>query len=59
MGYTPKHAKPVSVKDAAPVSRRNGLFAISEPRKGRHTATSGARQNGGTAAPEMRAPRVA
>jgi hypothetical protein len=40
MGYTPKHAKPASVKDAA-LSQR--LTAINTPSIGRHaiTASSG------------------
>ena len=53
-GYTPKHAKPASLRDtaAAASSRQHGLFAMSEPSKGRHTAAIGARQDGSMTAPE-------
>ncbi|MGH3168200.1 MAG: hypothetical protein ACRDN0_20250 [Trebonia sp.] len=40
MGYSPKHAKPASLKDAAQGSRR-GLFSISEASTGRHSARAG------------------
>ena len=51
MGYTPKHAKPASLREPAPASsRRHGLFTISEPSKGRHTAAVGPRQDGSTTA---------
>ena len=54
MGYTPKHAKPASPRETAPASsRRHGLFAISEPSKGRHTTTAGPRPAGGSAASEV------
>ena len=57
MGYTPKHAKPVSLASATRASR-HGLFAISGPSKGRHaaigTTVAGDRiivTGGGTAVP--------
>ena len=37
MGYTPKHAKPASLKDAA---LSHGLTAINAPSIGRHAAPS-------------------
>jgi hypothetical protein len=60
MGYTPKHAKPASPRETAPASsRRHGLFAISGPSKGRHTATAGTRRGEGTVAPEARTAKAA
>jgi hypothetical protein len=60
MGYTPKHAKPASLRETAPASsRRHGLFAISEPSKGRHTTPAGTRQDGGAAAPAVPADQAA
>lgn len=44
MGYTPKHAKPAALRNTAASetatdNRRHGLFAIGEPRRGRHAAS--------------------
>lgn len=40
MGYSPKHAKPASLKDAA--RGTNALLAINAPSTGRHSSTTSA-----------------
>lgn len=55
MGYTPKHAKPVSLNTTTAAHPRYALSALSGPR-GRHAAPAGViRQDGGTAVPGLRA----
>lgn len=60
MGYTPKHAKPMSLSGtgrdtSTAANRRYVLSALSGPR-GRHAAPAGfVRQDEGTAAPGLRA----
>ena len=40
MGYTPKHAKPASARDAG-LNSHHGSFGIIEAASGRHARTSG------------------
>jgi hypothetical protein len=40
MSYTPKHAKPSSLKDAT-MSSHHGAFGITDAASGRHARTNG------------------